>query len=118
MSIEGKVALVTGSIRGIDLAILMKLAMNGADVVGTATTQAGADAITEALKAMNLKGRGAVLDVGDDSSIAALFQRLKSEELKPSILIYGRISGILVLSCDPFFEGNFKRSMWPSSTLS
>ena len=53
MELTGKVAVVTGASRGIGQAILFALAEMGATVVGTATTQAGADKITAILKEKN-----------------------------------------------------------------
>ena len=58
MELTGKVALVTGASRGIGQAILFALAQQGATVIGTATTQAGADKITAALKEKNYPGLG------------------------------------------------------------
>lgn len=62
-SLDGEHALVTGATRGIGAAIATLLATAGATVIGTATTPAGADAISARLAEAGLKGRGAVLDV-------------------------------------------------------
>ena len=82
--LEGKVALVTGASRGIGRAIALELAAGGATVVGTATTEAGARAITEALAAQG--GRGAVLDVTDAAACDALLAEL-AQEGAPHILV-------------------------------
>ena len=58
-----KIALVTGASRGIGRAIALKLAEKGAFVIGTATTSAGAETISDYLRQANLSGRGFVLDV-------------------------------------------------------
>ncbi len=80
--LAGERALVTGASRGIGAAIAAGLAKAGATVIGTATTDSGALAITEALAG---KGRGAVLNVQSDDSVAALMAELKAEP--PSILV-------------------------------
>jgi 3-oxoacyl-[acyl-carrier protein] reductase len=79
ISLEGKLALVTGASRGIGKAILMALAKQGAQVVGTEINEEGAASITESLQQIGLKGCGKVLNVNDKSSIESLMEQIKSE---------------------------------------
>jgi 3-oxoacyl-[acyl-carrier protein] reductase len=65
MSLDGKVALVTGASRGIGQAIALELGRQGAVVAGTSTTQEGADRIGQKLAAAGIKGAGMVLNVTD-----------------------------------------------------
>jgi len=65
MSLEGKIALVTGASRGIGQAIAQELGKHGAVVVGTSTTQEGADGIRQRLATAGIKGAGMALDVRD-----------------------------------------------------
>ncbi|MCY0855902.1 3-oxoacyl-ACP reductase FabG [Cupriavidus sp. D39] len=74
--LEDQVALVTGASRGIGRAIALELAAQGATVVGTATSEAGAAAISEYLAAAGGKGRGAVLNVNDGAASEALIDEL------------------------------------------
>ena len=57
MSLQGKVALVTGASRGIGQAIALELGRQGAVVIGTATSQAGAERIAATLKENGIQGR-------------------------------------------------------------
>ena len=63
MNLQGQRALVTGASRGIGKAIALALGAQGATVVGTATTAAGAQSITDYLRAAGVQGGGAQLDV-------------------------------------------------------
>lgn len=85
MSFEGQIALVTGASRGIGRAIALALAEAGAKVIGTATSEAGAAAITEALAAKG--GQGRVLNVRDAAASEALIEAISKEFGAISILI-------------------------------
>ncbi|OLL30221.1 3-oxoacyl-ACP reductase [Burkholderia sp. SRS-W-2-2016] len=71
-TLDKQIAIVTGASRGIGRAIAMELARQGATVIGTATSESGAAAISEAFKAAGVNGRGAVLDVNDAAAAEAL----------------------------------------------
>ncbi|MEJ2453598.1 MAG: 3-oxoacyl-ACP reductase FabG [Candidatus Thiodiazotropha sp.] len=87
MSLENEIALVTGASRGIGAAIADKLAQAGATVIGTATSDGGAAAITERMQSAGQKGKGMVLNVSDQASIDALMAAIASEFGSPSILV-------------------------------
>ncbi len=83
-ALEGEIALVTGASRGIGASIAATLAAAGATVVGTATSQGGADAISAALSG---KGRGIVLNVADEASVQAAVKDVQANEGAPTILV-------------------------------
>ncbi|HVE44394.1 MAG TPA: 3-oxoacyl-ACP reductase FabG [Gammaproteobacteria bacterium] len=87
MEHTGRVALITGASRGIGQAILLALGREGATVIGTATTQAGADKITAQLAAEGLQGEGMVLDVAAPASIEALMEAVKARYTAVNILV-------------------------------
>ncbi|MCG7983113.1 MAG: 3-oxoacyl-ACP reductase FabG [Candidatus Thiodiazotropha lotti] len=88
MSLENEIALVTGASRGIGAAIADCLAAAGATVVGTATSEGGAEAITARLnEAPAVTGCGMVLDVADQASIDALMSGIAEKYSAPTILV-------------------------------
>jgi len=85
--LEGKIAWVTGASRGIGRAIALELGRRGATVIGTATSAAGAQRITDELAAANISGFGRVLDVTSTEQVEALLTKLKQEPGDPLILV-------------------------------
>lgn len=86
-SLENQVALVTGASRGIGRAIALGLAQAGAKVIGTATSQSGADAISAYFAEAGLSGRGALLNVNDAAASLALVEEVQKEYGGLSILV-------------------------------
>ncbi len=88
MSETQKIALVTGASRGIGQAIAHKLAKSGAKVIGTATSDTGAEKISENFKAAGLDGIGMCLNVTDPESIESVLDSIKGEfRSTPQILV-------------------------------
>lgn len=84
-NLSGEVVLVTGASRGIGAAIADLLASRGAKVIGTATSQSGADAITERMQSM--AGVGMVLDVTDSSAVDAVIDEITKTYGAVSVLV-------------------------------
>lgn len=88
MNLNNQVALVTGASRGIGRAIAQELAKQGAKVVGTATSESGAAAISEYLAAIGGDcGKGAVLNVTDPARCNAVIEEIQKEYGSLSILV-------------------------------
>ena len=79
MSVQGQVALVTGASRGIGQAIALELGKLGATVVGTATTDKGAQAISAYLEAAGVKGSGMTLNVNDSAQVDAVLDAIAKQ---------------------------------------
>jgi 3-oxoacyl-[acyl-carrier protein] reductase len=85
--LDNELALVTGASRGIGRAIALELGRRGARVIGTATTEAGAAAISDALAAAGMQGRGVVVDVAQAESVEQCFRDVEAREGTPSVLV-------------------------------
>ena len=86
-TLSNQIALVTGASRGIGAAIAAELGRQGATVIGTATSEKGADTITAALKAANINGVGMALNVNDRAQIDATLSAIASLYGDVSILV-------------------------------
>jgi 3-oxoacyl-[acyl-carrier protein] reductase len=83
-ALDGEVALVTGASRGIGASIAAALAAAGATVIGTATSEDGANGISKALAG---RGRGIVLNIADDESVQSAIKDIQGNEGAPGILV-------------------------------
>tara|TARA_B100001146_G_C16108124_1_gene402407 strand:- start:93 stop:833 length:741 start_codon:yes stop_codon:yes gene_type:complete len=82
-----KLVLVTGASRGIGQAIALTLGGAGATVVGTATTEKGANSISKKFKDSSITGQGMILNVTDDNSIVELISNISNQYGVIDILI-------------------------------
>ncbi len=87
MTTEKRIALVTGATRGIGQAIALTLAQKGLYVIGTATSESGANTITASFAELGLSGEGVILDVKSQPAVDALLERLTNENKAPNILV-------------------------------
>ncbi|WP_455375262.1 3-oxoacyl-ACP reductase FabG [Kaarinaea lacus] len=87
MSLEGEIALITGASRGIGKAVALQLGKDGATVIGTATSDSGAENISAYLKENGIPGMGMVLNVTDQASVDSVIETITSEFGAPTILV-------------------------------
>ncbi|MBL4783302.1 MAG: 3-oxoacyl-ACP reductase FabG [Porticoccaceae bacterium] len=87
MSFEGKVALVTGASRGIGVAIADLLGRAGAIVIGTSTSEGGAEQISARFAEQNIQGKGVKLNVTDGEAVIATVKAITAEYGAPTILV-------------------------------
>ena len=85
--LDGKIALVTGASRGIGQAIALALGRAGASVIGTATTEKGAEAISAYLTESGIKGRGVLLNVTDATQIDQALSEIRNQFGDVDILV-------------------------------
>jgi 3-oxoacyl-[acyl-carrier protein] reductase len=85
--LQGQIALVTGATRGIGKAIALGLGAQGAKVIGTSTSEAGAKAITDYVAEAGIAGKGVVLEVNDGAAIEALVAQIEKDYGPASILV-------------------------------
>jgi 3-oxoacyl-[acyl-carrier protein] reductase len=87
MNLQQEVALISGASRGIGQAIALGLGRAGATVIGTATSQSGAEKISAYLEQNEVKGTGMVLNVTDTAAVEALVDRIAKDFGAPGILV-------------------------------
>ncbi len=87
LDLQGEIVLVTGASRGIGAAIADELSNRGAYVFGTATSEAGAEAIGERLKLLVGGGAGRALNVTDSAAVESLIEQIGKEKGTVTILV-------------------------------
>lgn len=85
--LAGQIALITGASRGIGAAIALELGKQGAIVIGTATSDKGATAISETLAAAGIQGEGMALDVNDAAQVEATLKAIGEKYGDVSVLV-------------------------------
>ena len=86
-ALKGKVALVTGASRGIGRAIALSLGREGALVVGTATSESGAEAIRQTLSEVSAEGTGIVMDVNDAAQVDSALEAVQARYGEVAVLV-------------------------------
>ena len=86
-TLAGQVALITGASRGIGAAIALELGQQGAIVIGTATSDSGAAAISQALTAANIKGEGMNLNVNDAAQVETVLKAISEKYGDVTLLV-------------------------------
>ena len=87
MTLDGKIALVTGASRGIGRAIALELGRCGAVVIGTSTTAPGAEGVGQQLAAYGAKGAGMALDVSDPQQVESIVAEIQKRFGDITILV-------------------------------
>ena len=87
MNLPGQIALVTGATRGIGQGIALELGKQGATVIGTATSDKGAQAISEYLAAVGIRGGGMTMNVNDSAQIDQTHDAIRKQYGEISILV-------------------------------
>jgi len=85
--LDGKLVLVTGASRGIGKAIALTLGRAGATIIGTATTESGADDISKVFAEKNISGKGMKLNVTDNEQISDLVKNVNEDFESIDILV-------------------------------
>lgn len=85
--LQGEIAIVTGASRGIGKAIAEALGKSGAKVIGTATSEKGAEGITAFFKENGIDGEGRVLNISEKANIEAFLKAVTEEVGAPTILV-------------------------------
>lgn len=87
MSVRGKIVFVSGASRGIGASIAVELGRQGAVVLGTATTESGAEKVTQMLNKEGVQGKGYLLDVCDKEAIKTTLAAVQADFGSPEILV-------------------------------
>lgn len=86
-TLSGEIVLITGASRGIGQSIALTLGKQGATIVGTATSEKGAESISAYLKESGISGQGMALNVTDGDSIASMLASMTETFGMPNILV-------------------------------